>query len=81
MIEEMMTLHERDDEVKAPTRQITGHRDLLSSRDAYIPVMLKSIPELDESVTNAIEIRQMQEAEFVAAVYRKWFETSRSPSR
>ena len=27
---------ERDDEVKAPTRQIAGHKDLLSSRDAYI---------------------------------------------
>ena len=27
----------------------------------------KSIPELDESVTNAIEIRQMQQAEFVTA--------------
>ena len=49
---------EIDDEAKAPTRQITGHKDLLSSS------------ELDESVTNAIEIRQIQ-AEFVTAVYRK----------
>ena len=48
MIDEMMTLLERDDEAEAPTRQITGHKDLLSSS------------ELDESVTNAIEIRQMQ---------------------
>ena len=52
------SLVERDDEAKAPTRQITGHKDLLSSS------------ELDESVTNAIEIRQMQQAEFVAAVCR-----------
>ena len=59
---------ERDDEAKAPTRQITGHNDLLASRDAHIQVMRKSIPELDESVTNAIEIWQMQQAEFVAAV-------------
>ena len=50
---------ERDDEVKALTRQITGHKDLLSSS------------ELDESVTNAIEIRQMQQEEFVTVVYRK----------
>ena len=71
MIDEMLTLLERDDEVKAPTRQITGHEDLLSSRDAYIQVMRKSILELYESVTNAIEIRQMQQAEFVAAVYPK----------
>ena len=55
----MMTLLESDDEAKALTRQITGHKDLLSSS------------ELDESVTNAIEIRRMQQAEFVAAVYRK----------
>ena len=33
--------------------------------------MRKPIPELDESVTNAIEIRQMQQAEFVAAVCRR----------
>ena len=78
MIDEMMTLFEsvqvgednkkayyvkgfdeRDDEVKAPTRQITGHKDLLFSS------------EFDESVMNAIEIRQMQQAEFVTAVYRK----------
>ena len=52
-------MRERDDEAKAPTRQITGHKDLLFSS------------ELDESVTNAIEIRQMQQAEFVTAVYRK----------
>ena len=50
---------EKDDEVKALTRQITGHKDLLSST------------ELDESVTNAIKIRQMQQAEFVTAVYSK----------
>ena len=62
---------ESDDEAKTPSRQITGHKDLLSSRDAYIQAMRKSIPELDESVTNAIEIRQMQQAEFVTAVYRK----------
>ena len=78
MIDEMMTLLEsvqvgednkkacyvksfveRDDEAKALIRQITGHKDLLFSS------------ELDESVTNAIEIRQMQQAEFVTAVYRK----------
>ena len=50
---------EKDDEAKAPTRQITEHKDLLSSS------------ELDESVTNTFETRQMQQAEFVAAVYRK----------
>ena len=71
MIDEVMTLLESDDEAKAPTRQITGHKDLLSSRDAHIQAMRKSIPELDESVTNAIETRQMQQAEFVTAVYRK----------
>ena len=49
---------EIDDEAKEPTRQITGHKDLLSSS------------ELDESVTNAIETRQMQQVEFVAAVCR-----------
>ena len=59
MIDEMMTLLESDDEAKALTRQITGHKDPLSSS------------ELDESVTNAIETRQMQQAEFVTAVYRK----------
>ena len=32
---------------------------------------LLSSSELDETVTNAIEIRQMQQAEFVTAVYRK----------
>ena len=53
------SLVERDNEAKAPTRQITGHKDLLSSS------------ELDESVTNAIKIRQMQQAEFVSAVCRK----------
>ena len=62
---------ERDDEAKALTRQITGHKDLLSSRDVHIQAMRKSILELDESVTNAIEIRQMQKAEFMTAVYRK----------
>ena len=61
---------ETDDEAEAPIRQITGHKDLLSSRDAHNQAMRKSIPELDESVTNAIEIRQMQQAEFVTAVYR-----------
>ena len=45
MIDEMMTLLVSDDEAKAPTRQIIGHKDLLSSS------------EFDESVTNAIEIR------------------------
>ena len=78
MIDEMMTLieseqvgednkkaydvksfDERDDESKAPTSQITGYKDLLSSS------------ELGESVMNAIEIRQMQQAEFVTAVYLK----------
>ena len=48
MIDEMMTLLESDDEAKALTRQITGHKDLLSSRDAHIQAMRKSIPELDE---------------------------------
>ena len=47
------------DEAKALSRQITGHKDLLFSS------------EFDESVTNAIEIRQMQQAEFVTAVHRK----------
>ena len=59
----------RDDETKAPTRQITGHKDLLSSS------------ELDESVMNAIKIRQMQQAEFVTARPSQVFETSRCPSR
>ena len=59
MADEMMTLLVSDDEVKALTRQITGHKDLLSSS------------EPDESVTNAIETRQIQQVEFVAAVYRK----------
>ena len=53
------SLVERDDEAKALTRQITGHKDLLFSS------------ELDESVMNAIEIRQVQQAEFATAVYRK----------
>ena len=78
MIDEMMTLLEteqvgevnkkayyvksfveRDDEAKAQTCQITGHKDLLSSS------------ELDESVTNTIETRQVQQAEFVTPFYRK----------
>ena len=59
MIDEMMMLLEKDDEAKALTRQITGRKNLLFSS------------ELDESVTNAIEIRHMQQAEFVTAVYRK----------
>ena len=59
MIDEMMTLSESDDEVKALICQITGHKDLLFSS------------EFDESLTNAIEIRQVQQAEFVTAVYRK----------
>ena len=59
MIDEMMTFLESDYEAKALTRQVTGHKDLLSSS------------ELDESVTNAIENRQMQQAEFVTAVYHK----------
>ena len=71
MIDEMITLLESDDEAKAPTRQITGHKDLLSSRDAHFQAMRKSIPELDESLTNTIETGQMQQAEFVTAVYRK----------
>ena len=37
---------ERDDEAKAPTRQITGHEDLLFSS------------VLDESVTNVVEMQQ-----------------------
>ena len=45
MIDEMMTLLERDDEAKAPTRQIFGHKDLLSNRDAHIQAMRKSIPD------------------------------------
>ena len=56
--------------MRAPTRQINGHKDLLLSRDVYIQAMRKSIPELDKSVTNAIEIRQMQQAQFLTAVYR-----------
>ena len=43
MIDEMMPLVVSDDEAKAPTRQITGHKDLLSSRDAHIQAMRKSI--------------------------------------
>ena len=39
---------ERDDEAKAPTREITGHKDLFSSRDAHIQAMRKSILKLDE---------------------------------
>ena len=50
---------ESNDEAKAPTRQFTVHKDLLSSS------------ELDETVTNAIEIRQMQQAENVTAFYCK----------
>ena len=42
--------------------------DLLSSRDAHIQAMRKSILELDKSVTNAVEIRQMQQAEFVTPI-------------
>ena len=72
---------ERDDEAKAPARQITGHKDLLSSKDVHIQAMRKSIPELDESVTNEIEIRQMQQAEFDGSRLSKAIETSRSPSR
>ena len=68
MIDEMMTLLESDDEAKAPTRQITGQKNLLSSRDAHIQATRTSIPEFDKSVTSVIEIRQMQQAEFVAAV-------------
>ena len=71
MVDEKMTLLERDVEAKAPTRLITGHKDLLSSRDACIQAMRKSVRELDESVRNAIQIRQMQQTEFVAAVYHK----------
>ena len=59
VIVEMMMLHESDDEAKALTRQITGHENLLSSS------------ELDESVTNDTEIRQVQQAEFISAHYRK----------
>ena len=81
MIDEMMTLFEseqvgevnkkayyveRDDEAKAPTRQITGHKDLLFSS------------VLDESVTNAIE---MQQAEFVTRRLSPVFDTKRSLSR
>ena len=62
-------LLESDDEAKAPTRQITGHKDLLSSS------------EPDESVTTAIEIRQVQQAEFRGNSLSQVFETSRSPSR
>ena len=40
-------------------------------RSLYFQAMRKSILELDESVTNAIEIGQMQQTEFVAAVCRK----------
>ena len=42
MIDEMMTLLVSGDDAKAQFRQITGHKDLLSSS------------ELDECVTNAI---------------------------
>ena len=59
MIDEMMTLLVSDDEAKALTRQITGHKDLLSSS------------ELDESVTMLLEIRQVQQTEFVPVVCRK----------
>ena len=62
---------QRDDEAKAPTRQITGHKDLLSCRDAHIQAMRRSIPELDESVTNAVGVGLVQQAEFAAAVCRK----------
>ena len=63
------SLVDTDDEAEAPRRQITGHEDLLFSS------------EFDESVTNAIEIRQMQQAEFVTGRLSQVFETSRSPSR
>ena len=68
MIDEMMTLLVSIDEAKALTRQIIGHKNLWSSRDAYIQVMRRSILELDESVTNAVEIRQMQQTEFACEV-------------
>ena len=63
---------ERDDEAKALARQIAGHRDAiedqkdqLSSKDAHIETVRKSIHELDESVTNVTEGRLKQHAEFM----------------
>ena len=55
MIDEIVMLLVSDaDEAKALTGQIMGHKNLLSRS------------ELDESVTNAIEIRQVQQAEFIS---------------
>ena len=63
---------ERDDEAKAPARQIAGHKDAiddykdqLSSKDAHIEAMQKSIHELDESVRKVSEGRRNQHAEFM----------------
>ena len=63
---------EREDEAKAPARRIAGHEDViedhkdqLSSKDAHIEAVRKSIPELDESVTEVTEARQQQHAEFM----------------
>ena len=63
---------EVDDEAKALACQIAGHKDAienhkdqLSSKDAHIEAMRKSILELDESVTKVTEIRQKQHAEFM----------------
>ena len=64
---------ERDVEAKAPTSQITGHKnaiedhkDQLSSEDAHIEAVRESFPELDESVTKVTEIRHKEHAKFMA---------------
>ena len=53
-------------EVFGASHQIAGHKDQLSSKGAHIDAVRKAIPELDESVTNVTEIRQKQDAEFMA---------------
>ena len=62
----------RDDEAKAPARQIAGqkeaiedHKDQLSSKHPHIEAVRKSIPELDESVTKVTEGRQKQHADLI----------------
>ena len=66
------SFEERDDEDKAPARQIDGHedaiedhKDQLFSKDAHIEAVRKSIPELDEGVTKVTKGRLKQHAEFL----------------
>ena len=61
-----------------PARTIAGRKgdtqefqDQLSSTDAWIKVVQRSIGELAASVAKAIEIRQKQHAEFVTLTAKK----------